>query len=246
MKVRSTAKKAALKAKLATLQTLSTSSSSVGCRAGDYKLPPATTILCQFRQLAWANHVVCVSQKVLNVSERQYDIQIERVKNSTKKNGTPAASRIPQRPRLKDKWLEQQRPRKAVTFSNTEMNSHRANHNSNRPSPPLQHSKEILSTLRAPNFQHISSSSPHVNHQKEIQSILQILKHLKYVNCPHLLGRKNRSNNWQKLRIVSTTPCSNSLSNKVWWHQPYHSPVCSSSAEIPSTTVTLCAPLSIR
>ena len=28
------------------------SSSSVGCRAGDYELPPATTILCQFRQLA--------------------------------------------------------------------------------------------------------------------------------------------------------------------------------------------------
>ena len=47
------------------------SSSSVGCRAGDYELPPATTILCQFRQLARANHVVCVSQKVLNVSEKQ-------------------------------------------------------------------------------------------------------------------------------------------------------------------------------
>ena len=49
----------------------SSSSSSVGCRAGDYELPPATTILCQFRQLARANHVVCVSQKVLNVSEKQ-------------------------------------------------------------------------------------------------------------------------------------------------------------------------------
>ena len=47
------------------------SSSSVGCSAGDYELPPATTILCQFRQLAWANHVVCVSQKVLHVSEKQ-------------------------------------------------------------------------------------------------------------------------------------------------------------------------------
>ena len=47
------------------------SSSSVGCRAGDYELPPATTILCQFRQLARANHVVCVSQKMLNVSEKQ-------------------------------------------------------------------------------------------------------------------------------------------------------------------------------
>ena len=49
----------------------SSSSLSVGCRAGDYKLPPATTILCQLRQLAWANHVVCVSQNVLNVSEKQ-------------------------------------------------------------------------------------------------------------------------------------------------------------------------------
>ena len=107
--------------------------------------------------------------------------------------------------------------------------------------------ERILSILRAPNFQHISLSSPHVNHQKEIQSILQILKHLNYANCAHLLGRKNRSNNWRKLRIVSTMPCSNSLSNnKVWWHQPYHSPVCRSSAEIPLTTVTLCAPLSIR
>ena len=46
-------------------------SSSVDCRAGDYELPPATTVLCQFRQLARANHVVCVSQKVLNVSEKQ-------------------------------------------------------------------------------------------------------------------------------------------------------------------------------
>ena len=49
----------------------SSSSSSVGCRAGDYELPPATTIRCQFRQLARAIHVVCVSQKVLNVSEKQ-------------------------------------------------------------------------------------------------------------------------------------------------------------------------------
>ena len=53
------------------MQSSSSSSSSVGCRAGDYELPPATTILCQFRQLARANHVVCVSQKVLNVSEKQ-------------------------------------------------------------------------------------------------------------------------------------------------------------------------------
>ena len=51
--------------------TAYSSSSSVGCRAGDYELPPATTILCQFRQLARANHVVCVSQKVFNVSEKQ-------------------------------------------------------------------------------------------------------------------------------------------------------------------------------
>ena len=49
----------------------SSSSSSVGCRAGDYELPPATTIPCQFRQLARANHVVCVSRKVLNVPEKQ-------------------------------------------------------------------------------------------------------------------------------------------------------------------------------
>ena len=42
-----------------------------GCRAGDYELPPATTILCQLRQLARANHVACVSQKVLNVTEKQ-------------------------------------------------------------------------------------------------------------------------------------------------------------------------------
>ena len=134
-----------------------------------------------------------------------------------------------------------------MTFSNTEMNSHQANDDSNQPSPPLHYSKEILSILRAPNFQHISLSSPHVNHQKEIQSILQILKHLNYANCAHLIGRKNRSDNSRKLRIVSTMPCSNSLSNnKVWWHQPYHSPVCRSSAEIPLTTVTLCAPLSIR
>ena len=43
------------------LSKSSSSSWSVGCRAGDYELPPATTILCQFRQLARANHVVCVS-----------------------------------------------------------------------------------------------------------------------------------------------------------------------------------------
>ena len=47
------------------------SSLSVSCRAGDYELPPATMTPCQFRQLARANHVVCVSQKVLNVSEKQ-------------------------------------------------------------------------------------------------------------------------------------------------------------------------------
>ena len=35
------------------------------------ELPPATTVLCQFRQLARANHVVCVCQKVLNVSEKR-------------------------------------------------------------------------------------------------------------------------------------------------------------------------------
>ena len=44
------------------------SSSSVDCRAGDYELPPATTILCQFRQLARANHVVCVSHRVLRIA----------------------------------------------------------------------------------------------------------------------------------------------------------------------------------
>lgn len=117
------------------------------------------------------------------------------------------------RPRMKDRWPEQQRSRKTVTLSNTGMNSHWANHNSNWPSPPLHHSKEILSILRTPKFQRIISSSPHVNRQKEIQSILQILKHLSHANFPHLFGRKNHSNDWWKLRIVSITPCSNS--NKV-------------------------------
>ena len=36
---------------------VSSSSSSVGCREGDYELPPATTIPCQFRQLAWLDQL---------------------------------------------------------------------------------------------------------------------------------------------------------------------------------------------